>query len=120
MNRRGASPVYFSCSWIDCNGNVIVVIYFSYYIRQLIEIDNVIQAIIYGLKVNLSVAVVAMVNHTAILKQSGGHEKTNFTSECNYGTTNSATKAEVSLFVYYQIIKEQIYGRTESIANYGK
>lgn len=60
------------------------------------------KAIVYGLKVNLSVAVVAMVNHTAILEKSGGHEKTNFTSDCGYqdGTANGTTKAEVNLFVY--------------------
>lgn len=43
-----------------------------------------------------------MVNHTAILQQSGGHVKTNVTSVCSHqnGTTNSTTKAEVSLFVF--------------------
>lgn len=43
-----------------------------------------------------------MVNHTAILEKSGGHEKTNFTSDCGYqdGTANGTTKAEVNLFVY--------------------
>lgn len=65
----------------------------------------------YGLKVNLSVAVVAMVNHTAVLEQSGGHE-TNYTSDCHQnGTANGTTKAEVSLFVYERAINEWIYGQ---------
>lgn len=65
-------------------------------------------AIVYGLKVNLSVAMVAMVNHTAIhLMQEDGHKQTlsnistianNAVEECHPpgGASNVTVKVEVS------------------------
>lgn len=60
-------------------------------------------AIVYGLKVNLSVAMVAMLNHTAIKLSAGGeHTLPNVTSnahagseECAFNET-AAAKVEVN------------------------
>lgn len=62
-------------------------------------------AIIYGLKVNLSVAMVAMLNHTAVGHGShgGDHASSNSSQQTEYevcqapgGETNATTKIEVS------------------------
>lgn len=54
-------------------------------------------AIIYGLKVNLSVAMVAMLNHTQLAEQSeksGMHQAVSSEPVC--AATNSSEKMEVS------------------------
>lgn len=64
-------------------------------------LGSIAMAIIYGLKVNLSVAMVAMLNHTAISSHGSGalhspESEQNATSEpvCSMG--NSTEKVEVS------------------------
>lgn len=66
-------------------------------------------AIVYGLKVNLSVAIVGMVNHTALeleeAQTSKGGNFSTYDSEivCNFNDTNgnsTGSALEVSKFVY--------------------
>lgn len=59
-------------------------------------------AIIYGLKVNLSVAMVAMLNHTAVGHGShGGGAHADDPEACKPpgGSTNATTKVEVSIML---------------------
>lgn len=59
-------------------------------------------AIIYGLKVNLSVAMVAMLNHTAVGHGShggGGHNDNSEACQPPGGSSNTTINVEVSIML---------------------